>query len=126
MVKQVKKKLKSYRGETIAEVLIALLISSIALVMLASMISATVNLVTKSKEKMKDYYKANSVLETMELTTAEGEDPIASIEELKITITGKESGESAESNLSIDLSEGELTCYKNTQLGKPVYSYTLN
>lgn len=125
MVKQVKKKLRENKGETIAEVLIALLISSIALVMLASMISATVNLVTKSKEKMKDYYKANSVLETMELTTVEGEDPIAISEDLAITITGQESGESAEANLSITIPSEKLSCYKNTQLGKPVYAYTL-
>ena len=60
---KLRKKLHSQSGETIGETLVALLISSLALVMLASMITSTVNLVTKSEAKMNDYYKANTALE---------------------------------------------------------------
>jgi Tfp pilus assembly protein PilV len=57
------RKIKNQSGETIAETLVALLISSIALMMLASMINSTVNLVTKSEAKMGDYYAKNAELE---------------------------------------------------------------
>ena len=54
MHKRIIKKVKSRAGETIAEVLVALLISSVALVMLAGMIASTTSMVTQSKSKMED------------------------------------------------------------------------
>ena len=56
------RKLRSNRGESISEVLVALLISSLALVMLASMISSTTSLVTKSRDVLSEYYDANNAL----------------------------------------------------------------
>ena len=56
-------KLKNNAGETIGETLVALLISSLSLVMLAGAISASVRVVTKSKEKMNNYYTANNNVE---------------------------------------------------------------
>lgn len=57
-------KLKSKSGESISEVLVALLISALAIVLLASMIAASTNMVMKSKSKMKDYANAeNSIVE---------------------------------------------------------------
>ena len=53
------KKLKGNAGETIAEVLIALLIAALALTMLASVITTTVKMVNENKRKMNDYYMAN-------------------------------------------------------------------
>ena len=108
------KKLKSNHGESIAEVLVALLISSLALVMLASMISTTASLTLRSKDRMTDYYKANTILEDME---KESEDTSASAVtdlDLKISNNG---------NLEISLPSDKLTCYKNQQLGKAVYAY---
>ena len=61
-----KKKILSNVGDSIAEVLIALLISSLALVMLASMITTSSKLITGSKTKMKDYYAATSVLNSFD------------------------------------------------------------
>ena len=52
----VKEKLKSSAGESIAEVLIALLISSLALMMLAGMINAASNTITTSRKILEDYY----------------------------------------------------------------------
>ena len=50
------KKIKSDRGDSIAEVLIALLISAVALVMLASMISSSTSMIDSSKKKIAEYY----------------------------------------------------------------------
>jgi len=101
------KKLKSQAGETIAEVLVALLISSVALIMLASMISSTNSMVTKSKNTMKDYYDANENLEKLQGSN----DPIT------ITISGKNGTE------TITISVDGVPCFKNGVLGKPVYAY---
>ena len=69
VIDQAQRKTKNQSGETIAETLVALLISSIALMMLAGMINSTVNLVTKSEAKMGDYYKQNAELENSEAST---------------------------------------------------------
>ena len=64
-MKRVKDKLKSRRGDSIAEVLVALLISAVALVMLASMITTSTNLIRKSGAHLADYYQADSALARM-------------------------------------------------------------
>ncbi len=56
------KKLKGNGGESIAEVLIALLIAALALTMLASVITTAAKTITKSKEQMDAYYTANEWL----------------------------------------------------------------
>ena len=55
-------KLNSRTGETIAETLVALLISALALIMLAGAISTTSRVVTESENKMQEYYTANNSL----------------------------------------------------------------
>ena len=57
---RIRKKIHDHKGDSIAEVLIALLISSLALVMLASMITSATKMITNSKAKMNDYYTANN------------------------------------------------------------------
>ena len=57
-----KEKLKSRSGESIAETLVALLISSLALVMLAGSISAAVHIVKKTRDKLDQYYAANEYI----------------------------------------------------------------
>ncbi len=77
-MKQTANKLLSRAGETIAETLIALLISTLALMVLAGMISSTGNLVKSGKDKMDAYYRANGVMESFgdptatKLTIADG------------------------------------------------------
>ena len=51
------KKLHSQAGETIAETLIALLISALALVMLAGAISTAARLIDRSEDVMEKYYE---------------------------------------------------------------------
>ena len=58
-----KKKLRSRAGETLAETLAALLIASIGLTMLASMITSSARLITKSRSVLRDYYAENNKLE---------------------------------------------------------------
>ncbi len=59
MIEKFRKKIKSHAGETISETLIALLISALALVMLAGAMTSATNMITKSREKIQDYYAAN-------------------------------------------------------------------
>ena len=62
MKKRICRKLRSKAGETIAEVLISLLISSIALIILAEMIGAATNMVTSSENTLKAYYEESNNL----------------------------------------------------------------
>ncbi len=54
---KIRRKLQNNRGDSIAEVLIALLISALALVMLASMITSSSRMILSSKAKMDAYYQ---------------------------------------------------------------------
>ena len=56
MFRKMKTKICSNLGESISETLIALLISSLALVMLAAAISSSSAMITTSRNKLKDYY----------------------------------------------------------------------
>ena len=58
-------KLKSTAGESLAEVLIALLIAALALTMLASVIHTSSTMITQSKKTLGEYYEANQTLEKM-------------------------------------------------------------
>lgn len=57
-------KLCSQSGESIGETLVALLISALALVMLAGAIGSAANVITRSNNKMTNYYqKDNKIVE---------------------------------------------------------------
>ncbi len=60
MKKSMIEKLKKNTGETIAEVLIALLISTIGLLMLATMISSSGNSISRSRTLLENYYSASA------------------------------------------------------------------
>lgn len=65
-MKTILKKVKNRSGETIAETLVALLISSLALVILAGAISASSGIIRKSSNKLNAYYDAsNAAIEGM-------------------------------------------------------------
>ena len=59
-----KRKLSSRAGETLIEVLAALLISALAILMLSQAVASSVRLITKSEKVMGDYYAANNELAT--------------------------------------------------------------
>ena len=52
------RKLKSRMGETLAEVLIALLISAIGMLMLATMIMSSSNSIERSRKALETYYSS--------------------------------------------------------------------
>lgn len=61
-LEKLKRKLHNKTGETIAETLVALLISALALVMLAGAISSTAKVITTSDKKMGEYYSKDAAL----------------------------------------------------------------
>jgi hypothetical protein len=71
----VRHKLAGSRGESITEVLVAVLISSVALVMLASMIATSARLIQRSKNYLggeDGYYARNNVLSAQTGTALTG------------------------------------------------------
>lgn len=61
LVTRIRAKLRGKRGESIAETLIGLLISSLALVMLAGAVSSAANIVKNSRQAMRDYYESGDI-----------------------------------------------------------------
>ena len=57
-------RLHSRRGESIAETLIAMLIATLAFIVLVSMVSHATKLITSSQKSMKEYYIDNNQLST--------------------------------------------------------------
>ena len=103
MKRRVFRKLNSRAGESIAETLIALLISALALLMLAGAISAAARVVTTSKVAMDEYYAADA------------------------GIVQHETGEfvvSGEATVSLAGGSYPITYFENDRLGNaPVVSY---
>ena len=62
MTEKLKIKLNSKSGESITEVLVALLISSLGLLLLAGMITSTNRIVSRSKEATKQYVQQTNAL----------------------------------------------------------------
>ena len=63
--RRVLRKLGGRKGETLAEVLIALLIAALALTMLASTIASSSKIILRSKDKMESYYDKNNEMAEM-------------------------------------------------------------
>jgi len=61
-LKSLLRKIRSQSGESIAEVLVSLLIAALAMLLLAGMINASSNLISKSRSKMQEYYEANNAI----------------------------------------------------------------
>ena len=112
-----KYKLNSTKGESISETLVSLLIASLALVMLAGAISATSNMITKTRSALDRYYKANEVVVNMDGVGADGEDSV--VENNKI-ITVYQEGKSSSFGINVK-------CFKNKVFGgHEVVSYKSN
>ena len=119
MKNKLQTKLRQCCGESIAEVLVALLISTLALMMLAGMISATQSMVESSDTTLNKYYAMNGGIATP-ASSASYSGGTASISSRSITINVTESGSSG-SSFSYS---GSATCYINDTIGgKPVIAY---
>ncbi|MBQ2641724.1 MAG: hypothetical protein IJG52_00195 [Lachnospiraceae bacterium] len=102
-------RLRSRAGETIAETLVALLISSIGLMMLASMITSSAQLITKSRSVLKEYYAESNQLEE------KGESGAGSFD-VVLAFPGSD----------LQPETAAVTYYENAAIGaKPVISYKL-
>ena len=103
------KKLRSRAGESISETLVALLIASLALVMLAGMISSTVSMVSRSEKTMAEYY-ANDILETgsgTETVTITIQDANTGLNETETAAAGRNTRISGTPVIAYRLSGGE-------------------
>ena len=97
-------KLRSNAGESIGETLVALLISALALVMLAGAISSTANMITTSDTKMGEYYDGDDVL------VQQASDAVASSVKIQGTKTAAQTR--------------NVSCYTNSAFAsKPVVAY---
>ena len=56
------RRIASERGETIVETLISVLVSSLALLMLATAIGTSVNIVLRSRDHMERFYQAENAM----------------------------------------------------------------
>ena len=70
--RKIKNKLAGKQGESLAETLAALLISSFAMMMLAGSIQASSNLVQKSRETLGAYYDRNEAEDGVAKMSGEG------------------------------------------------------
>ena len=119
-MKQMKHKLRSKRGETIAETLIAVLIAAVALVLLASLITTSSKLIRESRDKLDAYYTKNNTLNAFT-----GDDATIKLEKQDPT-TSNYGGLILRSGLGG--TTGEITVdvgTNNTFSGKTVVAYRL-
>lgn len=112
------KKMSSQAGETIGETLVALLISALALVMLAGAVSSGMRIVTDSKDKMDVYYRVNNAVAERASTapTIDGMKTEVFKGTLSVTITNL---------LPIGKTLPQIDYWQNEELsGIPVIAYT--
>ena len=69
-----KNKLKSQKGETLVELLAAILISALSVALLMSGVAASIQMIRKSDETDDRFYQALSAAENRETPVAEGVD----------------------------------------------------
>ena len=106
-------KLRSRAGESIAETLVALLISALALMMLAGAVSSGMRIVTNSSARLDDYYKESNAMVSRQDSSPVDASGITG--QLSVTI----------SNLLPHSGAISAKSWKNEQLsGTPVIAYT--
>ena len=64
-------KVKNNAGESISETLVSVLISALALVMLAGAITTATRIVKNSRTKLEAYYKANEIMAEMPTSSSD-------------------------------------------------------
>ena len=124
-MKRLGSKLKSSRGEALAETLAALLIAALALTMLAAAISSTGKILQNSQRKLEAYYRENDKLSAQEEGDAEA-DAIRIVLMLSSPAAGQGDHTGGEVFLTGDR-RAEARYYVNDALGeeKKVIAYCL-
>ena len=111
MIKKFKKKLNNRSGESISETLVALLISALALVMLAGAITSASRVIIKSRDKLDQYY--DNIDASLSSAGTGGE---------TATIVGGEGS-------AVQSKDYEITYYQNDEFGNVpviIYNYKFN
>lgn len=110
MMRRISAKLRHRAGETIAETLLALLVSSLALLMLAGAISSATRVITTAKTTMANYYTGDSAIVTRASSAMK--------QTISMTLQDK-----TEDDALADITY-QVDCYENaTFAGKPVVAY---
>lgn len=78
-MKAMKNKLKSQKGETLVELLAAILISALSVALLMSGVAASIQMIRKSDETDDRFYQALSAAENRETPVTEGVDSDAQV-----------------------------------------------
>lgn len=115
LYRKFKNKITDQSGESLGEVLVALLVSSLALLMLAGVISASGKIMTQSKGKMTDYYK-NSNLMVQHNSGSTG----------TMIATLTEESTSSDINIVPNTSAINVTYYENKSFNNKIVSYCKN
>jgi type II secretory pathway component PulJ len=85
-------KLRSRRGESLVEILISLVVSSLGILMLAGVIATSTRIIKNNSLLMDQYYRRNNVLETRADDAVSGDGvTVESGAAIKITPEGKAS-----------------------------------
>ena len=107
---RVLQRVRSQSGDSLVEALVAVLISSLSILMLASVMASTVRIILDTNQKMEQYYAANVKLTKQEA----GDSPVA-----QVTLKSN-SGNEVESL-------GNVNLFKNTEYDEVVsYKVKLN
>lgn len=120
MKKRMLEKLRSRRGDSIAEVLVAMLISAVALVLLASMIASSSRMIRRSRESMEDYDAANNVLAAMPDTVPDTVHTVTKASDVELNVKNADS-----QTVRLKTASGNVvTVYENAgYAGKTVVAY---
>ena len=91
MIKLIKSKLNNRSGETLAETLIAVLISALALVLLLSMITASSRLIQNGEAKIQEMYDGSKKIEQAEITPSDAtvkinDNALDGLEEISVNV----------------------------------------
>ncbi len=118
MKERILKKLRGNAGESLAEVLIALLIAALALTMLASVISSTAKMLTRGKLKMSEYYTANEVVAAQKDAAPAADEPDAPAPvQPKYTFTLNDESDATTEYYLFDSSKNSVSYYENDKAG---------
>ena len=91
MIRRIKSKLNNRSGETLAETLIAVLISALALVLLLSMITASSRLIQNGEAKIQEMYDGSKKIEQAEITPSDAtvkinDNALDGLEEISVNV----------------------------------------
>ena len=110
-------KRRSSRGETLSEVLVALLISAMGMLVFSGAVASTIKLIHAGEEKLENYGKANNALETYDADA---------LELINGTLSGSSTCWSREGTVSLGGLDGSgeaVTFYCNGIGRIPIISY---